>query len=177
MPARLKQGFTLIEVVIYIGLVAIIGIVLTSFATRMIRSNSNAQFTTEALNNARGAAGAITREIRHARGVYYPTSVFDTHPGQLSLATRENLPAGEKETYVDFYVDDNRLYLKRENEAAQLLTSQNVQVTNLVFTQLNTGVSASAVRVEITVAPDTQVADVATQSSVTLTTTAALRSL
>lgn len=179
MKARKPQrnGFTLIEMLVYIGLLSIVGTVLILFGAFIIRQSGHTQLTAVVVGNARGAMDDMTREIRRASGVYSPTSVFDTYPGQLSLATTELLPDDENETYVDFYIDDERLYRKREGGNAQLLTSEQVKVTNLVFTHLNESNNGSAVRVELTVEPAQAAPQTQDQTTVTLVATATLRAL
>lgn len=170
-----NQGFTFIEVLIYTILLAMIGAALTLFATRIIRQNAHAQITAQVLDNARGAMEEITREIRESNNVYTPTSVFDSSPGQLSLATAQNAPTGENESYVDFYVDDGRLYRKREDTAAELITSEQVQLTNMTFELLNEANARPAVRITLTVEPASGSTELIAQSSVTFTTTVAIR--
>jgi type II secretory pathway pseudopilin PulG len=170
-----STGFSLVEMVVYIALLAIIGTVLTLFASQLLNRNTQAQLNAGTLNNAQQIIEVLSHELREANGVYYPTSVFDVHPGQLSLATTKNLPADENLTYVDFYVDDDRLYRKRESQAAELVTSQNVKITKLVFTHVNGSSNQSAVRIELTVAPDTASAKASAQGSASISTSVSLR--
>jgi type II secretory pathway pseudopilin PulG len=169
------NGFTFIEILIYTGLLAVIMFTLTTFATRVIRQNAHTQLTSQVLDNARGAMEAITREIRQSTGVYAPTSTFDTFPGQLSLSTTQSLPADEEVTYVDFYIDDERLYRKREGTPAELVTSEQVRVTNLTFDLLNESSATPAIQITLTVEPAVSSDEAAAQSAVTFVTTAALR--
>lgn len=169
---RTASGFGLIEVIVYTSLIVIIGVAVTGFMFQLVRVNSRAQTTSQALSDARQALSVVTHEVRHAYAVYDPTSVFDVHPGQLSLETTRNVPSGEETTYIDFYIDDGRLYLKREGDAAQLITSEKVQVSNFVIRHLDTSIEPATVRVELTIAPDG--ADI--ENDVTLYTTTSLRS-
>ena len=171
-----SSGLSLLEIVIYTALLALVAVVLTTFASRVIQRNAHARITDQALDNARGAMSTLVFEIRHAGGIYDPTSTFDVHPGQLSLATTENLPAGEDETYVDFYIDDDRLYRKREGQNAELITSEQVRVTNFVVTYLNQTSSAPAIRIQLAIAPATGSASVIAEGTVSLVSTASLRS-
>lgn len=176
-PSQYQRGFTLVEMLVYIVLLAVLGAVLTLAGSHIIKQSAHAQLTAQVLGSARGALEDMGREIRHARGVYTPTSVFDTNPGQLSLATRENVPADEEETYVDFYIDDERLYRKREGEAAELITSERAKITNLVITHLNENNGGSALRIELTAEPAATATEAVAQASVTLVTTISLRSI
>jgi type II secretory pathway component PulJ len=168
-------GFSLLEVLVYISLLTVVGLALVGFATRIIRSNSEAQLKAQVLDNARSAMALMTKEIRHANGVYDPTSTLLSHPGQLSLATTFDPPADEQETYVDFYLDDERLYRKREGSAAELITAEKVRVTNLTFTYLQQTLAVPAVQITLTVEPADAASGAADRSTVTLSSTASLR--
>lgn len=182
-----QQGFGLIEAVTYIALLAVIALAVSGFVFQLVRFNARAQATAQALDDARRAMAIITYETRHAVGVYNPTSSFGTHPGQLSLETTRQAPTGETSTYIDFYVDGERLAVKRESQPVQLITSEGVKVTSLVFTQLDGAspsptVSPSPTPSESTTAPNTvrvqltvEARGAATEAAVTLYSTASLR--
>ena len=162
----------------YVACLTFIGAALTSLATQTLRVNTYAQVTGDLISNARGAVDTMAQEVRFGASIYTPTSRLGTTAptlGQLSLETTRNLPTGESTTYVDFYVDAGRLYRKRENGAAEILTSERVTVQNLSFTSLNASSRSPAVRMSITLVPQGTVVSVGPQPSVTLMTTAALR--
>ena len=167
------SGFTLIEILIYSALLVIIGGVASAYFIQISNISETALRSRESLDNARRAMNVITQEIRHAEAVYTSTSVFDTNPGQLSLETTRDLPADENTTYVDFYLDDGGIYLKRETKTEELITSEKVQVTDFTFTHL-TGGTGNSVQVSLTVQYSDAFLGPATP--VTLTQTATLRS-
>ncbi len=167
-----QKGFTLIEVLIYAILLAVISLVVLLFVNQLLGVNETTRRTRESLDNARRSLETISQEIRHADSIYTPTSVFGTNPGQLSLASVRDLPDDEDLTFVDFYVDEGNLYLKREGQSDQLLTSEKVKVTNLTFINNNTG-GADAIRISITVEYKDPITG--PKNAVTLTSTAVLR--
>ena len=167
-----QKGFTLIEVLVYATLLAIISLVVLLFVNQLLGVNETTRRARESLDNARRALDTIAQEIRHADSIYTPTTVFNTNPGQLSLATIRDLPDGEILTYADFYVDNNSLYLKREGQSDQILTSEKVKVTNLTFVNNNTG-GSDAVRISITIEYKDPIHG--SKNAVTLTSTAVLR--
>ena len=170
-----EKGFTLIELLLYVVLSAIIGLVLVSFFTQTIKVVETSRRSRESLDNARRALDLISLEIRNAKSFYSPTSVLSpSNPGQLSLETTRNLPADEDNTYVDFYVDDGGLYVKREGQASQLITAQKLKVTNLVFTLLNNTGGQPAIKTDITVQYRDPI--FGTANPVSLSTTTSLRS-
>lgn len=171
----MEKGLTLTSALVYIGLLALVAAMLARIAAGLVKTNTQGQIAGEVIDNAQHALAVITQEIQQADSLYTPTSVLAQHPGQLSLATTNNLPSDENITYVDFYVDDEHLYLKRESSAADLVTSERVKVSNLQFTHLNPTGEHSAVKIVATFTADVAAADIQTQTAVSLTNTVALR--
>jgi len=171
-----SKGFTLIELVIYTALLVVVSVVSISFFIQVVGVTESSRRSREALDNAKRAIDVMSQEIKNAKSIYTPTNIFGVHPGQLSLETIRDLPADENSTYVDFYVDDERLYIKKEGQAAELVTSEKVKVTNLVFTLLSPTSSSPEVKIEITVAYADQVSGTSGVASVSLESTAELRS-
>lgn len=175
MRSAFSHGFSLLEMLVYISLLAVVGAIITAFASRLVHSNTEGQIAGEVLDNARSSLHLISQEVRSASAVYTPTSALGTHPGQLSIVTSRNAPDDEKETYVDFYIDDERLYLKREGQAAQLLTSERIRAANFVITDTSTSPEAPAVTMAVTFEPDTPSESLNNRTAVSLSTTVALR--
>lgn len=171
-----KKGFSLIEMIMYIMIMVIVMTMIAAFLPQLVRNNLYVQARGEVLANTKSALEAISQEVRHASSIYAPTSSFDTNPGQLSLETTRNVPTGETTTFVDFFVDDSRLYMKREGLSERILTSEKIKIDNLTFTHLNSSDTYQAVRITITASFDTPSAEVQDRSRVSLTTTASLRS-
>ena len=174
-----EKGFTLIELLIYTVILVVISLVSVSFFIQVVNVTETSRRSREALDNAKGALETITQEIRHADSIYTPTSKLDTslpNFGQLSLETSRDIPNDEESTYVDIYVDNERLYLRREGAGVtdQLITSEKVRVTNLQFGLLSDASSKPAVQITLTVEYFDQAAG--PSNSVTLTSTSTLRS-
>lgn len=169
-----NKGFTLIEIITYIGLLALIGLIMATFITQTAKLNAYAQINEELLNNARRAVEIMTQEIKYASSVYAPTSVFDTNPGQLSLETTKNKPPQEERTYVDIYQDNGKLYIKREDSDPELVVSENIKVTELTFNHLKPAATKEAVRLKITMAYESPAKEAVSQIPVTLFATVSL---
>lgn len=172
---KLQTGFTLTEVLIYSAILAIVSLVVIVFINQLLGINETTRRAREATDNARRSLDTIAQEIRHAESVYLPTSTFGSSPGQLSLETLRDVPADEVSTYVDFYIDNEQLFIKREDQGTQRLTSEKVRVTNLTFTNLTGATTWPAVRIAITVEYKDPISG--PKNQVSMTTTAVLRSL
>lgn len=126
------KSFTLMEVLIYISVLAIIVLSVLSFFTWAIKSNAKVKTMREVADNARRAMEMMTHEIKEATSIYTPTFSSD----QLSLEMSHYLPLGEASTYIDFYLcgdASSTICLKKESQNSIALTSDNVEVDNLEF--------------------------------------------
>ena len=131
-------GFTLLEVLVYIAILATVVLVISSFLIWAVRTNTKNKVMAETLDNARRTMEIMVYEIKEAESIYTLTSVFETDPGQLSLETKKYLPVGETSTYIDFYLCENHLCLKKESQDTLSLTSDRVEVKNLIFNRIIT---------------------------------------
>ncbi len=136
---RHSRGFTIVEMVVYIGALVLVLAVVVSLLLWVIRANSRVYVTNEVVANVEHALSRMTNEIREAQSVYDPT----TTTSQLSLQTRKNVPVGQIFTYVDFFLCDTRLCVKRESQTPQAITSDKIEVQSIEFTQVKTGVIPS----------------------------------
>lgn len=169
------RGSTLLETLIYSTLFGIIISLVAVSSERVLSLYSYERIRGEATEYAQQAAFLMKREIKNASSVYLPTSVFGSNPGQLSLETTSNLPADESDTFVDFYIDSSRLFIKREGLDPELIISGQFRVPRFIVTHLNQNSTSSALRIELTVAHDSEGAELRFGST-TIITTASLRS-
>ncbi len=172
--AKTNAGFTLIETLVYVGVLSFVGLVVVVFISQILGVSETSRRSREALDNARFTLDTIVQEVRQAKGVYSPTSSFGGNSDQLSLETLRDVPSDEKSTFVDIYLDNGAVYLKREGSTDELLTSQKVKVTKLNFTDLNGSSGRDAIEISISVEYNQTVSG--PKNAVTLTTTAAPRS-
>jgi hypothetical protein len=133
----------------------VVGGVVLATALRTVTAATQVRMMTASLDNARRVMYTISQEVAHASDVYIPTSLLSQSPGQLSLVTTRNLPSGELETYVDFFIDDGRLYMKREGETDALITSDQVRVEDIRFTYIGSATYGPGIQTQITVAYNT----------------------
>lgn len=170
-----NKGFTLIELIIYVTVFAIITTVITLFTLNFINAYTKIKITKEVSENSQIAMETIISEIRHAKNVYTPTSYFDSHPGQLTLETEKDFPTGEESSYVDFYLDENnRLCVKREGQEAEPLTSENIEIKNLIFNYLINN-NIESIRIELLAVYRDKSDKITHQATTTIISTANLR--
>lgn len=171
----MKNGFTLIEMLVYTGIVGVVGASLTIFLVTSMRAFDKSQALQNVFNNVNDSLKVITDEAKYSTSIYTPTSVLDSDSGQLSLETSMNTPAGENITFIDYYLDNGRVYEKREGSSTMPLTSERVFVDRLRFERKTTAASRDSVTVIIEAHINTTSTAGDEQGRITLTSSASLR--
>lgn len=152
--SKKNKGFSLLELLLYMGIFIILISVITFFSTTLIKSLNKNSVKKEVVQGTYAAMRIMLYEIKAAEEIYIPTSEFEIHPGQLSLKTKKNLSDGEEITYVDFYLDENNhFYIKRESQEPALLVSDNLRVNNLELEYLSS--VSESVRIHLTIGYNT----------------------
>ncbi|HDZ54297.1 hypothetical protein LCGC14_0161450 [marine sediment metagenome] len=169
-----QKSFTLIEVLVYIAILATVIVVIFSFLIWAIEINIKTRVMRETLDNARRVMEVIVYEVKEAENIYEPTSIFNAHPGQLSLKTSNHLPTGENSTYIDFYICGTHLCFKKESQDPIVLTSERVEITNLVFRQIITN-QIPSVQIDLIINYKDSSGRTEYQASVNLKSAASLR--
>ena len=142
-------GFTLMELLVYVSAVTLIGVALISFGLIAIRTGAKIKAEAAVLANTRRALEVMTYEIKKSRGLYTPTSVFNSDTSQLSLEQTLTGTPGETTTFVDFFRCGEYLCLKREGQDPLPLTNDQVKVTRLVFSQILNSTAAPGIRLQV----------------------------
>ncbi|MEX2008216.1 MAG: prepilin-type N-terminal cleavage/methylation domain-containing protein [Candidatus Spechtbacterales bacterium] len=151
------QGFTLVELIVYIGILGIILVFLSQFLVSTLRANSQGKAREAVITNAVQAVNAIDFEIRNAEDIYLPTSQFG-EDGQVSLVTNTDFLEKGTSGFADIFIsEDGRLCIKRDPIGTSCVTSSEVVVTDISFTLIHPGTSQRAgIQTNITVEYDTQ---------------------
>lgn len=172
----MKKNFTLIELLVYISVLTILILVFASFFLLILRINTKTKAMRETLNSAKRAMEIMTLEIREAKSIYLPTSLFTTTTGQISLETEKYLPEGEIFSFVDFYLCEKQLCFKKEGQNPIALTSDNVEINNLEFELIATTSTKPSVKITLQVDYKNPQSRPELAASIILTSTASLRS-
>lgn len=166
-----NNGFSLLETLIYVALVAITLLLIGTFVFWFNYSNSKTKAQRESLENAQRAMDAMLFEIKGAKSIYVPTS----GENQISLETSKYLPEGETNSFVDFFTCGTRICMKKESDAPIFLTSETVEVVQLKFTRAEINFMP-LVRIELSLKYASAPGGGAGSSLVNLISTASLRS-
>ena len=169
------DGFTIIEMLIYVGIAGVVTAAITSLLMDNLKAYDKSVAQQNVFQNVNGVLRTIIDEVRYAKSVYTPTSVLDNDAGQISVETLQNIPTGENAAYVDFYIDNGRVYEKRDGQSESPLTSERVFVEQLRFTKLSSAVGKDSIAVSIQARINTQSAHQKDQARVVVNSSATLR--
>lgn len=140
-----RKGFTLIEILVYIAILSVVISVIVSFLLWSMRLSTKSAAMVEVSKNARRAIEIISYEAREAKSIYFPT----TGSSQLSLQTLKYSPQGESGSFIDFYLSDGNIYLKKESQDPIALNTDKVEIISLSFDQISTTTTIPSVRISI----------------------------
>jgi len=138
-----QKGFTLVEFTIYAVIVGAISVIMTGFLWNIILGNIKETSYQEVQQNARFALAKMTQEIKKATEIIGPTPAGATST-VISLRT-----TGFTTTFD--VVGEKLRITQGSPPISYYLTSDQVIVTNLQFTNLSYPDTPGTVRVEMTV--------------------------
>lgn len=141
---KMNRGFTLIELIIYIGIVAAILLVAVNFSWEIIYGNVKSQAIREVQQNTRLVMEKISESILAASEIDTPRP-GDSH-GELELRMQD---LGLDPTI--FETDENVLTIKQGANGPYELTNNRVKVTNLQFTNLSYPGTPGTIRIQLTI--------------------------
>lgn len=131
-----KEGFTLVESLIYVAIIGIAVSSFISFGVSISGSRNKTYVVEETQANARVALDMISRYIRSASGVNASSSVFDLDPGVLSLAMDN---ASKNPTIIRLNHDNGVLEIQEGLAQPVTVTSDETRINNLIFHNLSSG--------------------------------------
>lgn len=166
-----NRGITLIEIVVYIGLLGFLAVFTANSLIQISDTYGRARAEREVIANARLILETITKTATQSQEIYGPTSIFLSELGQLSLITPLLPLAEHKDKYIDFYVDNGRMWTKEEGKAEIPLSAISVRITKFRLERIMQGFNREAVAITLQI--DSALSK--HPSSITLHTTATLR--
>lgn len=143
-----QRGTTLMEVLIYISIVGIVLTTISSFTINLITIRQKTQASSEVLTNARLIQQRLQDAVRHAEEITTASSTFGSDPGVLQL---DMVDAGVDPTIFSLTADDGQFQANEGGAGNITITSDDVEVTNLVFTNLTTASDVGIIQVQFTV--------------------------
>lgn len=139
-----RDGTTLIEVLLYSFLVSGFLLVVSYFAMNAIGNKSRNDASAEVNDNALIITEQISAAIRNAESVQFPIT-----PGQIDSTLTITTANGEILTYN---LSDGRLSVSENAGVPIAMTSANIIVSNLAFTNLTSPSTEGNVRIQMDLA-------------------------
>lgn len=140
------KGFTLIEFILYFGLIVLVIGAITSFAIDIARTRTKTLVIAEVEQNMRFGLQRVSSAVRQATKLNVGASTLDSDNGVLSL---DMITASNTPTVFD--LSGGALRIKEGSSSATPLTSSLVNVTKLRFSKDTLTGNSAAVTTEITV--------------------------
>lgn len=122
----MRQGFTLVETMIYIAIVGAVMASFIGFSISVSDSRNKNYVVQEVQANGRFALNMMSREIREAQDVVRPAGGSSTAELELEMSGSE--------PNAEFSVASGTLEFTQGGNPTRAVTSNNTEVTNLRFT-------------------------------------------
>jgi hypothetical protein len=148
--SRISRAFTLVEVVVYASLVALLLIIIVEMTMSIAGSSKKSSAYLDVNSTAVAAFGRFSRDIRRATAVDDIASALDASSGRLVLQMKR---ADGSNDVTSMYLDGGVVKEGLNGSYVGDLTPDGIEVSNLTF-RLFRLASTTAVRVEMTVAPE-----------------------
>jgi type II secretory pathway pseudopilin PulG len=153
-PTR-RKGFSLVETVVYIGMVIVILVALVNMLLSMSRAYGYLKYSRHLQSSATASVDRMARDIRNSVSIDVVQSTLDSNPGILTLNTTTE--AGAAQTF-QYYISSGVIHVKQDGVDLGPLTLPDVTVNSLIFRKIETGIS-QAVKIEMTLTAGTRTAN------------------
>jgi len=138
-----NRGFTLIELLIYTAIISLVLVSITGFFWNIASGNIKENSYQEVQQNGRFAMTKITQEIKKAIGINNPV------PGSSANSLSLTMPEPNLNPTI-FDVSEGKLRITQGASVPIELTTDQVLVSNLQFTNLSYLNTPGTIRIEMT---------------------------
>ncbi len=142
-----NTGFSLVEIIIYFALLAIISTVVIGSIISLFKNYNVVRANQDIEYNAITILDKLTRDVRDARSVNVSDSSFSVAEGAVSL----NIGSSTNDTAsstVKFYLNANKVKYMKDGADLGNLSTNNVTVSNFKIYYI-TASSSEAIKVEL----------------------------
>ena len=146
-----KKGFSLVEIIIYISLLAILTGAITWSIASILHSYNRMKDARAVENSAMASMDRMVKEIRNSKSVDLVHTATSTANGYLTLNDFDS--NGNSET-IKFYLLNNRIFVDQNGSQMGPLTLESITVSSLVFRYF-TNASSTGVKIEMAIQAST----------------------
>ena len=133
---RHRKGFTLIEVLLYVGLFTMLSVMSMGALFQTIKAFNDLRISRDINDSSVKIMERLTRDIKSATSVDIANSTFGSSPGRLTLST---VNASGTAMTVEYFVTGSSLHIKENGVDVGSLMSSKTLLDALVFYYINTG--------------------------------------
>lgn len=160
-----KKGTTLIEILLYFVITAVVIFVFASFALQILTASSVSGNLNEIQTNADISSEKIVTSIKTATSVDTVNSIFDNDNGTLSLNMNQPTKSPTK-----FFLTNGDLFMQQGIGAATQINSSSVTYTKLLFHKISYNKNPDQIIIDAVIAPkNTEIANLKHERSIHLT--------
>jgi len=143
-----NRGFSLLEMVIYVAIMALIMVVVVNTIIVMIFSQKRIENLRTIEHSAAVAMERLTRELREASSIDLGQSILGSHPGKMVINV---IDENNNPQTIEFYLEGQTFVIEESNiGTSSPLIDPGARVTNLIFYS-PTASSSRAVRIEMSI--------------------------
>ncbi|MDO8604743.1 MAG: hypothetical protein Q7K40_05125 [bacterium] len=143
---KLVGGFTLVEMVIYAGVLGVLGVLSINSTLIMTRAFTDLRVSRDLNSSATALFERLTRDIRGAKSINL-SSTFDSSTGWLTLDTED---LSGTATTVEYYIEDSLVKIREGGVAQGAIMTPKTTITNFYLRRLiNT--NSEAIKIEATI--------------------------
>lgn len=139
-----ENGFTLIEAILYLGILSVIVVFLVSFFQQSVFMRGKINERLDNLDNAQYAMDRLVWYLQNSLKVYEPSS------GQISNKLTVDSIVADKNP-VTFFVENNILKMQLGQDPALALTNSKIEVESLNFSNQSFSNQPAMVQITLTV--------------------------
>lgn len=141
------RGFSLLEMVIYVAILAVIAAVVVGSLLPLARSYREVVMALSINNAASAALERMVRDIRAASAIA-PGSVFNTSPGVLVLTSTDG---GGNPTTITFDVSGSAVRITEGAGTPYALTGSAATISSLTFISQANATTSTTIGIDMTV--------------------------
>jgi type II secretory pathway component PulJ len=139
-----QNGYSLMELVVYIALFAMLSIVMTRSLITVMRTYASAKTYRTLQTNGELVMERVAREIREATTI--TSATYDSSPGALALSGIDSTSAVHT---ASFSVSSGVIQIN-DNGTTTALSTSDVTVSSLIFRHMTTAGGGHAIKIELT---------------------------
>jgi prepilin-type N-terminal cleavage/methylation domain-containing protein len=136
-----KKGFTLVELLIYIGLFSILLVILTNIFVAIIDSRLESEATTNVEEDGKYIVNRLTYDLRRAQSISTPSS-RGTQTNSLQIAIDG--------TSYNYALQNNNLILTTGSDTLQL-NSYGSKISNITFLRVGNLGGKDTIQIQFTI--------------------------